>query len=165
MIVTDERALRLPCEPVRDIREGGEIARRLTAALERHNKKAQKGRVGTVGIGLAAPQIGIHKRVCVVRVGAYPIVLMNPEIVAASETKVPFKEGCLSFPGLEVTVERHCWVRVRALNHPDEVLLGPTNPAEWNQPKLLLRAVAAQHEIDHLNGVTIKDLAKEPAPV
>lgn len=164
MIVTDAKQLRLPCEPVKNVREGGEVARKLSGYLERHNKHAQKkfqrtgGKVALpVGVGLAAPQIGIHKQVAVVKVGNVPLVLMNPVVVDASATTIPFEEGCLSFPGVQVTTQRHVWVKVRCLNHPEVLTLGPTTPEEWGNHTLLLKAIAAQHEIDHLNSTLFTD--------
>lgn len=161
MIVTDEAQLRLPCEPVKSVAEGGEVARKLSSVLERINKKAKKRHLKTegknelvLGIGLAANQIGIQKRVCVVKTKTLPWVLMNPVIVAASEEKILFKEGCLSFPGLSVETERHTWIEVDTLNH-GRLSFG----MELSLDSLLL-SVAMQHEIDHLNSISIKDRAK-----
>ena len=168
MIVTDEAQLRQVCTPVRDVREGGVIARKLTAALERINKKnlkAYRKNNGkhqlTRGIGLSAPQIGIAKHVAIVRVGAVPLILMNPVVVDASTNKISFTEGCLSFPGVEVETWRHIWVKVKCLNHPDILTLGPTTPVEWDDGTLLLKSVAAQHEIGHLFGLLMEDFTRQ----
>jgi peptide deformylase len=167
MIVTDEQLLRRPCEPVKDVSEGGAVARKLWAALERHNKHAMKvhkrtgGKASTViGVGLAAPQIGILKQVAVIKVGGLPLVLMNPEVVEASASKVPYTEGCLSFPGVEVETERHIWVKVKCLNLPGVHTFGPTTPEGWQNNTLLLRSIAVQHEIDHLRAVLFTDRGK-----
>lgn len=111
------------------------------------------------GVGLAAPQLGISRRVIVVDVGDGPVELINPEIVhvEGSETAV---EGCLSVPGLVGDVPRYRKVRVSGLNrHGRQV---------WVEAEGLL-ARALQHEIDHLNGVLFLDRALEvrevmPAP-
>lgn len=164
MIVTDEAALRIPSVLVKDVHEGGEVARKLTYAIQKHNKKAlkdsRKGKSNTttIGVGLAAPQIGIHKRVVVVLVNGVPLVLMNPVITRKSDETVPFTEGCLSFPGEEVQTVRHAWVEVEALNHPRPLVFGDTLvPTDAG----LLRAVAVQHELDHLDGILFKDRARK----
>ncbi|MFP4599826.1 MAG: peptide deformylase [Persicimonas sp.] len=101
------------------------------------------------GVGLAAPQIGVTKRVTVIDIRddegekSEVFVLINPEIVER-EGKLTWEEGCLSFPGLYGDVERSNWVKVRALNRDGE-------PYEIEGEGLL--AVALQHEIDHLDGV------------
>lgn len=166
MIVTDEAQLRLPCDPVLNVREGGEVARKLTATLARVNKHAAKtyrrsaGKKSlTTGVGLAAPQIGIRKAVAVVKTGSVPLVLMNPVVVDASSATIPFREGCLSFPGVEVKTLRHVWVKLKCLNHPGVITLGPTGRADWGDDDLILASVAAQHELDHLAGILFGDRA------
>jgi methionyl-tRNA formyltransferase len=103
------------------------------------------------GVGLAAPQVGISRRVVVVDVGEGPIELVNPEIVHAegSETAV---EGCLSVPGLVGEVPRYRKVTVSGLNRYGRRI--------WVEAEGLL-ARALQHEIDHLNGVLFLDRALE----
>jgi peptide deformylase len=157
-IVTDIERLRLPCSPVKNLREGGEVARKLQTELLKYNKKALKtyykdGGKGTlqVGLGLAAPQIGIAKQVCVILVNNQPLALMNPRIVACSQETIPFTEGCLSLPGQKVETQRHIWVKVESLNLPPTVF-GPTRPDEWNR-FALLRSVVVQHEVAHTAGL------------
>ncbi|ADG82646.1 peptide deformylase [Thermincola potens] len=103
------------------------------------------------GVGLAAPQIGVGKRVIVVDVGDGLIELVNPEIVhrEGSETDV---EGCLSIPGIQGQVPRYAKVRVRGMNREG-------NRVEYEAEGLLARAF--QHEIDHLEGILFIDRAKE----
>jgi peptide deformylase len=175
IIVKDEAVLRLPSEPVRDIREGGVISRKLQSVLERNNTKAVKqarfGKPRTVGygIGLSAPQIGIHKQVAVVISKGRPIVLMNPVITAHSETKVPVDEGCLSFPGRVLKVWRYDWVEVRALNHAIPLKLGMV-PAQGElvlpdeAAARLLLAIAVQHEVTHLHGLLFSDFTSKDYP-
>ena len=98
------------------------------------------------GIGLAATQIDVHERVVVIDVSEErdePIVLINPEIVWASDEKVLNEEGCLSVPGIYDGVERSTAVRVTALD-------ADGNPQTLEADGLL--AVCIQHELDHLLG-------------
>ena len=98
------------------------------------------------GIGLAATQIDVHERVVVIDVSEdrnEPLVLINPEIVWASDEKVLNEEGCLSVPGIYDGVERSTSVRVQALDAEGELR---TVEAEG------LLAVCIQHELDHLLG-------------
>lgn len=99
------------------------------------------------GVGLAAPQIGISKRVVVVDVGKGVIELINPVIIA-QEGKEVDAEGCLSVPGIEGEVVRAKKVTVEALNRSGEKF---TVTGEG------LLARAFQHEIDHLDGVLFVD--------
>ena len=94
------------------------------------------------GVGLAAPQVGILKRLVVIDVGERPIVLINPEIIEASGEQTG-DEGCLSVPGKAGEVTRPNYVKVKALNEDmEEVIL--------EGEELLARAFC--HEIDHLDG-------------
>ena len=99
------------------------------------------------GAGLAAPQVGILRAVCVVDVGEGPIELVNPEIIA-TEGEQNGAEGCLSFPGEYGLVERPNYVKVRAQNRNGEWF-------EMEGEALFARAVC--HENDHLDGVVFKD--------
>jgi peptide deformylase len=98
------------------------------------------------GIGLAATQIDVHERLVVIDVSEErnrPLVLINPEIVWASDDKVINEEGCLSVPGIYDGVERSTAVHVTALDAEGEL---QTIEAEG------LLAVCIQHELDHLLG-------------
>ena len=103
------------------------------------------------GVGLAAPQIGISKRVIIVDVGDEHglIELINPEFIEMSGEDVG-TEGCLSIPNLNGEVKRAARVLVKALNRDGESF-------ELEAEQLLARAL--QHEIDHLNGVLFTDIA------
>ena len=103
-----------------------------------------------IGIGLAAPQLGISQRLLVYRVGpdAPLIALANPELEWSSDDLEAGEEGCLSIPGVAVDVERPVHVRVRA---QDEA--GAERVVEASG----LEARVIQHEVDHLNGVLILD--------
>ncbi|HCQ88776.1 MAG TPA: peptide deformylase [Clostridium sp.] len=99
------------------------------------------------GVGLAAPQVGILKRVVVVDIGDGPIVLINPEIIE-KRGEVTDIEGCLSVPGEQGEVKRPKYVKVKAMNEKgEEILLEGEN--------FLARAFC--HEIDHLDGILFID--------
>ncbi|HBA04717.1 MAG TPA: peptide deformylase [Clostridium sp.] len=99
------------------------------------------------GIGLAAPQVGILKRVVVIDIGDGPIILINPEIVEANG-EVKDVEGCLSVPGKQGNVIRPQYVKVKAEDRDG-------NSIEIQGEDLLARALC--HEIDHLNGILYTD--------
>ena len=103
-----------------------------------------------LGVGLAAPQLGLSQRLLVYRVGpdAPLIALANPEVEWASDEQEAMEEGCLSLPGIHVDVERSVHVRVRALDE---------HGAERRVEASGLEARVIQHEIDHLDGVLILD--------
>jgi peptide deformylase len=103
------------------------------------------------GQGLAAPQVDVSRRIAVVQVpaeGGVPYVLINPRVVAASDTVAPGVEGCLSIPGVSETVERPTAVVVDALDVRGE-------PFRLEAGGELARCV--QHEIDHLDGILYID--------
>ncbi|MBQ1453111.1 MAG: peptide deformylase [Ruminococcus sp.] len=103
------------------------------------------------GVGLAAPQVGILRRVAVIDVSPEQnkvIELVNPQIIAYSGKQVG-NEGCLSFPGQWGIVKRPNYVKVRAQDRHGEEF-------EIEGKELLARAFC--HEIDHLNGVVFKDV-------
>ena len=98
------------------------------------------------GVGLAATQINVHERVVVIDTSEErndPLVLINPEIIWASDEMIVWEEGCLSVPTIYDKVDRHAKVRVRALNREGETY-------EFEGEELL--AVCVQHELDHLKG-------------
>lgn len=107
------------------------------------------------GIGLAAPQVGVSKRVIVIDVEAkeegkplHPVKMINPEIISVSETQTVLEEGCLSLPEMRVEVSR-----------PDKVKFRYTDVhgivQEVDAEDLLAKCI--QHEIDHLDGKLIFD--------
>jgi peptide deformylase len=119
--------------------------------------RSQVSRMGGImgdamGVGLAAPQLGISQRLLVYRVGqdAPLIALANPEIEWSSEDEEEAEEGCLSIPGIQIDVERSLHVRVRGQDeHGEDRLVEASG----------LEARVIQHEIDHLDGVLILDRA------
>lgn len=105
------------------------------------------------GIGLAAIQIGVAKRVIVMDIAGpddpkAPRYYVNPEIVWASDETAPYEEGCLSIPDIYDEVERPARVKLKYLNYQGEEVV---EDAEG------LFAVCIQHEMDHLEGVLFID--------
>ncbi len=105
------------------------------------------------GIGLAAPQIGIHKELLVIDINfedsaAEPLILINPEITAYGSTLNSYEEGCLSIPGVYLNVIRPSTIK---LKFRDEM----GRPRKMKADGLLARCI--QHEMDHLNGVLFVD--------
>lgn len=103
-----------------------------------------------LGVGLAAPQVGVLKRIVVIDVGEGPLILINPEILETSGEQTG-EEGCLSVPGKSGQVTRPDYVKVKALNEDMEEI-------ELEGTGLLARAFC--HEIDHLDGKMYVDLVE-----
>lgn len=106
-----------------------------------------------MGVGLAAPQVGILRRVCVIDVmDGDPIVLINPEIIETSGEQTD-DEGCLSVPGKVATVTRANYVKVKShdMDMKEVIIEGEG-----------LRARAILHEMDHLDGILYGERASEP---
>lgn len=104
----------------------------------------------SMGVGLAAPQVGILKRLVTIDVGDGPIVLINPEILETSGEQTG-DEGCLSVPGMSGQVTRPNYVKVKALDENMEEVI-------YEGTELLARAFC--HEIDHLDGKMYTDLVE-----
>jgi peptide deformylase len=103
------------------------------------------------GAGLAAPQVGVLRRVIVIDIGEGPIELINPEIIFEEGIQCG-NEGCLSFPGVTGEVERPNIVRVKGLDREGKEII-------LEGKELLARAFC--HEVDHLNGILFIDKVKE----
>src|SRR5919204_6929778 len=138
-------------------RFGDPVLKSRATAVDRFDDtlSAQVARMGglmsdALGVGLAAPQIGLSQRLLVYRVGqdAPVIVLVNPEVEWTSDDEEALEEGCLSIPGITVDVERPVHVRVKAQDETG---------AERRVEASGLEARVIQHEIDHLDGVLILD--------
>lgn len=98
------------------------------------------------GIGLAATQVNVHRRVLVIDLSedqSTPRVFINPELEIPESEKEPMQEGCLSIPGVYEDVSRPQSLRVRALDYHGE---------PFDEEHSGLMAVCLQHEVDHLNG-------------
>ena len=149
MIIEDRTKLEVKCSPV-SVKEGEEIGVRLLHELRESDN----------GIGLAANQIGINKRVCVVNVKE-PLVLINPKIVEKSKEQFVFPEGCLSFPDSKVKTTRHQDIVVEADNHKGRLSFS-ANSKDINDA---FECVCVQHEIDHLDGITMFDREFRQEPI
>ena len=150
MIIKDKSKLTTKCE-VTNIKDGEEIGVRLLHELRNSEES---------GIGLAANQIGINKRVCVINVKE-PLVLINPEIIERSEKEFIFPEGCLSFPNKKIRTKRNVSIKVKADNHK-EILSFSADSKEMNDA---FECVCVQHEIDHLDGITMFDREFKQVPI
>lgn len=102
------------------------------------------------GVGLAAPQVGILKRIVVIDADGMPYTLINPQILETSGEQTGY-EGCLSIPGKSGIVTRPNYAKVRALNENGEEY-------ELEGEGLLARAIC--HECDHLDGILYRDKAQ-----
>ena len=139
VVLTGDPVLRRIAHPVKEVNENIKKLMNNMAETMYHAK----------GVGLAAPQVGISKRVIVVDIGEGLFKLVNPEIVASSGIQ-DGAEGCLSLPDVVGNVKRSERVTVKALDeNGDEVTIEATG----------YLARAFQHEIDHLNGIIFTDKA------
>ena len=142
-ILTDKEEISDSCEAVTSFREAKKISDILFNALSNSDN----------GIGLAANQIGINKRVCVIALpDRKKIWLMNPEFEGFGDL-IEFDEGCLSFPGKIIRTKRFSRIIVKADNLK--------KPLKIDEEKSLLECVCVQHEICHLNGETMYDYSSE----
>jgi peptide deformylase len=162
-IDTDEvlldRAIKLEYEPYSLVPEDDPILKQ-EAALFRFDEdiNAQELSIRLIetlrkhrAYGLAAPQCGIPYKVFVMGFGEEYITMFNPEIIYTSEKTVHLEEGCLSFPFMILSITRPKEIKVKFSNESGEI-----------QEMFLdgISARVAQHEIDHLNGITFNTLAK-----
>jgi|TARA_R110000824_G_scaffold49483_21_gene138898 peptide deformylase len=139
--VSDRKALSVPCKPCKTVTDGQVLGSRLLEVLASEFD----------AVGIAANQIGVDARVCVIKVEK-PIVLINPHIVGKFG-KSFFQEGCLSFKGDYILTERWTDIVVTCDNHKNSLFFSFANNA--------LECVCVQHEIDHLDGITMFDRAVE----
>lgn len=142
IVTKEDKILRKICKPVPEITPN--VKKLLNNMLETMYQSN--------GVGLAAPQVGILKRVVVVDVGEEgpgPLQLINPEILERSGVQ-DGPEGCLSCPGMWGNVRRSKYVKVKALNPEGEEII-------IEGEDFLARAL--QHEIDHLDGILFIDTA------
>lgn len=129
----DDPSLRKICEPVTDEEDLSDLLNNMHQVM-----------LDKFGIGLAANQIGVCKRVFILKEDQHYSVFINPEIVSLSEDVIDFDgEGCLSIPGTSATTKRHKTLKLR---WKDEQ--GKINEMEFTG----IKSIAIQHEMDHLNG-------------
>lgn len=146
LITNNENALRVQCSDVL-LEEIGSLRETLERQLERCE------RLGKPGVGLAAPQIGIAKKMAIVRVNNVSFDLINAEIKNGYDPKMFTDEGCLSFPGRVENTTR--FQEIHMINNIGE-------PNQFIATGLL--AVICQHELDHLNSKLFFDHAIPKAP-
>ena len=127
------------------------------------------------GIGLAANQVGIDAAVAVVNVRE-PLILINP-VITEQWDEIPYYEGCLSFPKRGVHTKRYRNVIIQTEQEESGWYFSGVEGSEegkgtWeqdskkhDQEQRLLEAICVQHEIDHLNGMTIMDRENKPKPI
>jgi len=155
-IVTDREKLKIPTINVDSLDEGELIAAKLISTLSHYN-----------GIGISANQIGLNYSVCIVQVNS-PIILINPVVLETysytneknEKIDTPFIEGCLSFPGKRAKVNRFIGIKIDALNLESPITFGYKTNEDYlahQHTSTMLECIAVQHELDHLNGITMMD--------
>ncbi len=135
--VGDKKALSKKCKPCNNTMQGQVLGQRLLQILGEDSG----------AVGLAANQVGVDAAVCVVNV-TKPYIFVNPRITGKFGKSL-YQEACLSFPGDYVLTERWTDIVVSADNHRKALV--------FSFEKDPLECVCVQHEIDHLNGVTMFD--------
>lgn len=140
ILTSEDETLRKVCRPV------DKITPRVLTLLDDMKETMYRAN----GVGLAAPQVGILRRIVVIDIGDGIIELINPEIVSAEGTQTD-REGCLSVPDECGIVTRPNIVTVKALDRNGE-------PFEMRGEELLARAFC--HELDHLDGKLYTDIAE-----
>src|ERR1700686_3109241 len=143
MIITDENILRMPCVDVLP-EEIGHLRDLLEMEL------SNSSRLGRPGIGLACPQIGIHKKMAIIRLGSkdQSLDIVNSYIINSYDEFIHKDEGCLSYPNRTEDIMRNREVHVGGnLIYPHSFILTG------------LMAIRYQHAVDHLNGVLLSDRA------
>lgn len=143
IVLHPDQKLKKVCVPVAEVTDQiRTIASRMLATM-----------YGAPGIGLAAPQVGILKRIFVMDCAerdslAKPKVIINPEIIWVSDQKSSYEEGCLSLPDFYGEVERPTEIAIKCLNEKGLMVEHHFDS---------LQATCVQHEIDHLNGILFID--------
>lgn len=145
--------LKLKTYPEPILKQRAEEIEHITPEIKKLAQNMIQTMVANQGVGLAGPQVGVSKRIIVIQTNKSPAVFINPVIKKSSGGEEVLQEGCLSLPGFWRPVKRAQRIEVEAL--------GPRG----KKIKIKTKGFAArifQHEIDHLNGVLINDLALSP---
>ncbi len=138
-------------EPI--LRKISEEVKEVTPEIKKLIEEMIETMIKSNGIGLAASQVGVSKRVIVAATQKGPLVFINPKILRKSKETELGEEGCLSFPGLYLKIKRSKWVEVEAIDiNGRKIRLGIEEPLSG---VMLSRII--QHEIDHLDGILIID--------
>lgn len=123
-------------------------------SLKKLAKQMERAMYASDGVGIAAPQVGVLKRLIVIDVSPEdvrdPLVLVNPEILKLDGEPETDGEGCLSCPGVTINITRQPWAQVKFYDLDGE---------EWEIEGDGLLGRCLQHEIDHLNGITLFESA------
>lgn len=151
-IVNDISVLRTKSENVVSVKEAKDLITQLESALEKTNN----------GVGLAAIQLGVPKKVGVIKLQDKCIHLINAEIIDKSEEFIYYNEGCLSYSGVYLNTKRYKQITVKHNiiiddKFEDEVFEAYYSSDEKEIGNDGIIAIAIQHEIDHFNGLTIYD--------
>lgn len=137
--------------PSPQLKKQAKAVKKITDEIRKIFDEMEKVMLSSSGIGIAATQVDIPKRLIIASDGENIYKLINPVIVA-HKGEVICDEGCLSFPGMIATIKRYKWIKCKAQNENGKKI---TIEAD----DLLARVI--QHEIDHLNGILIIDRAEE----
>lgn len=153
-IVRNKTQLRAVSDPVTTLEEGHAIANKLILAIQQRGLEWVNS--------LSAPNIGIYKRVFIIRKrdGEFSIYI-NPEVVLLGSERITYVETDASFPGkISSTWRRQC-ITIRTLNHANDITYGPNTLPITKESVLsddgILESALIQHEIDHLNGILMMD--------
>ncbi len=138
IVIYGDPVLRRVAEPVTNI----------DSKIKRISEAMAEAMLRANGVGLAAPQIGVSKRIITIDLDGKFYVLINPEIIELSDNEEEATEGCLSVPGVDAPVTRKLHALVRGITLDEREI-------ELTGEGLMARAI--QHEIDHLNGVLFID--------
>jgi len=141
ILIYPDKRLRGKAEAIDFAKENSKQLKRLVADLK-------ETMLAKDGLGLAAPQINVKKRIVVINTKDGAIALINPKITDGSWLKKIDEEGCLSVPGVYGKVKRHHKIKLTAISEDGECI-------EIDAPGLLARVI--QHEVDHLDGILFID--------
>lgn len=156
LIRNDPERLRQPSEPI-SLKEGQQLGHEILRWLLQYNrdcesrfnrlKRVQGYRAPVKAVGVAAPQLGVFKRVFVTLLHGRHLVFINPVVVLASAIEIEHEEGCISFPGVLVKVRRPVTVTIKCDNWAHPAVFGSAEDP-WPASVVL-------HELGHLDGVLI----------
>lgn len=166
-LTTDLNILRRPAA-LATAKEGLEIGRTLIDFIQKHNKHADKVRGKrriARGVGIAAPQLGIHKRVFVYWTGTYFQPVINPVLLNYGGGSFRHEESCLSFPNVEMTVPRFNHIKLSGDNLRVPIEISMSGPVAIEDPRHTLLIACLQHEYQHCLGLTIHDAANQALPL
>ena len=130
------------------LRKEAELVKQIDGGVKQTCETMVEAMIRANGVGIAAPQIGISKRIIALDIDGNFHVMINPQIVERSEDDQQVEEGCLSIPGVNALVTRRQTARIKGFTLDEKEI-------EIEGEGLMARAI--QHEIDHLNGVLFID--------